>query len=45
MGARIVSLYMQEQSEVERYFRYVAFSYLVGNGDAYLKNCALQYSA
>ena len=44
MGARIVSLYTQDQSEVERYFRYVAFSCLVGNGDAHLKNFALLYS-
>ncbi len=45
MGAKIVSLYTQDQSEVERYFRYVAFSCLVGNGDAHLKNFALLYSA
>ena len=45
MGARIVSLYTQDQSEVERYFRYVAFSCLVGNGDAHLKNFALLYTA
>ncbi|NCB57858.1 MAG: type II toxin-antitoxin system HipA family toxin [Gammaproteobacteria bacterium] len=44
MGAKIVSLFTQDQSEVERYFRYVAFSCLVGNGDAHLKNFALLYS-
>ena len=45
VGAKIVSLFTQDQSEVERYYRYVAFSCLVGNGDAHLKNFALLYSA
>ncbi|WP_313689695.1 type II toxin-antitoxin system HipA family toxin [Pantoea sp.] len=42
-GAKIVSLFTRDQSQVELYWRYVLFSCMVGNGDAHLKNFALVY--
>lgn len=45
IGAKIVSLFTHDQSQVERYWRYVLFSCMVGNGDAHLKNFSLLYSA
>ena len=44
-GAKIVSLFTRDQSQVERYWRYVLFSCMVGNGDAHLKNFSLLYEA
>ncbi|WP_269448072.1 HipA domain-containing protein [Mangrovibacter phragmitis] len=35
---------MTSQTEVETMFRYIVFSCSIGNGDAHLKNFALQYS-
>ncbi|MDE1186328.1 MAG: type II toxin-antitoxin system HipA family toxin [Pantoea sp.] len=44
-GAKIVSLFTRDQSQVELYWRYVLFSCMVGNGDAHLKNFSLVYPA
>ncbi|MFS2225964.1 type II toxin-antitoxin system HipA family toxin [Pantoea sp. B65] len=44
-GAKIVSLFTRDQSQVERYWRYVLFSCMIGNGDAHLKNFSLLYDA
>ena len=44
-GAKIVSLFTRDQSQVELYWRYVLFSCMVGNGDAHLKNFSLLYLA
>lgn len=43
-GAKIVSLFTRDQSQVELYWRYVLFSCMVGNGDAHLKNFSLLYA-
>jgi serine/threonine-protein kinase HipA len=37
-------LYTNSQTEVETMYRYIVFNCLIGNGDAHLKNFALQYS-
>lgn len=37
-------LYTNNPSEVEKMYRYIVFNCLIGNGDAHLKNFALQYS-
>lgn len=42
-GAKIVSHFTQDHSQVERYWRNVVFSCMVGNGDAHLKNFSLLY--
>lgn len=42
-GAKIVSHYTKNYSQVELYWRYVLFSCMVGNGDAHLKNFSLLY--
>ncbi|MCW2488650.1 type II toxin-antitoxin system HipA family toxin [Candidatus Symbiopectobacterium sp. NZEC127] len=44
-GAKIVSHFTQDHSQVERYWRYVVFSCMVGNGDAHLKNFSLLYNS
>ncbi|WP_411360420.1 type II toxin-antitoxin system HipA family toxin [Pseudidiomarina salilacus] len=36
-------LYTNNQAEVEKIYRYIVFNCLIGNGDAHLKNFALQY--
>ncbi|GEM80844.1 type II toxin-antitoxin system HipA family toxin [Vibrio superstes] len=36
-------LYTNDMAEVERMYRYIVFNCLIGNGDAHLKNFALQY--
>lgn len=36
-------LYTNSQAEVEKMYRYIVFNCLIGNGDAHLKNFALQY--
>jgi serine/threonine-protein kinase HipA len=36
-------LYTNDMTEVERMYRYIVFNCLIGNGDAHLKNFALQY--
>ncbi len=38
-------IYTNSQAEVERMYQYIVFNCLIGNGDAHLKNFALQYSA
>lgn len=43
-GAKIVSLFTRDHAQIDRYWRYVLFSCMVGNGDAHLKNFALLYS-
>ena len=37
-------LYTGSVSEVEKMYKYIIFNCLIGNGDAHLKNFALQYS-
>lgn len=37
-------LYTGNINEVEKMYRYIVFNCLIGNGDAHLKNFALQYS-
>lgn len=37
-------LYTDSQTEVEKMYKYIVFNCLIGNGDAHLKNFALQYS-
>ncbi|TMO06401.1 type II toxin-antitoxin system HipA family toxin [Pseudoalteromonas sp. S558] len=37
-------LYTNSQAEVERMYKYIVFTCLIGNGDAHLKNFALQYT-
>ncbi|MCH8493599.1 MAG: type II toxin-antitoxin system HipA family toxin [Idiomarina sp.] len=36
-------LYTNSQTEVEKMYQYIVFNCLIGNGDAHLKNFALQY--
>ncbi|WP_151812273.1 type II toxin-antitoxin system HipA family toxin [Acinetobacter bereziniae] len=36
-------LYTDNPNEVEKMYRYIVFNCLIGNGDAHLKNFALQY--
>ena len=38
-------LYTGSSIEVERMYKYIVFNCLIGNGDAHLKNFALQYSS
>jgi serine/threonine-protein kinase HipA len=38
-------LYTGSQQEVEKIYRYIVFNCLIGNGDAHLKNFALQYDS
>ena len=38
-------LYTGSAAEVEKMYKYIVFNCLIGNGDAHLKNFALQYSA
>ena len=37
-------LYTSSVAEVEKMYKYIVFNCLIGNGDAHLKNFALQYS-
>lgn len=37
-------LYTNSQTEVEKLYTYIVFNCLIGNGDAHLKNFALQYT-
>lgn len=43
MVMKVVKTYIGRQEEVEKVFRYIVHSCLVGNGDAHLKNFAIQY--
>lgn len=38
-------LYTNSQAEVEKIYQYIVFNCLIGNGDAHLKNFALQYTS
>ena len=38
-------LYTASVAEVEKMYKYIVFNCLIGNGDAHLKNFALQYSS
>lgn len=38
-------LYTNSQTEVEKIYHYIVFNCLIGNGDAHLKNFALQYTS
>ena len=38
-------LYTSSVTEVEKMYKYIVFNCLIGNGDAHLKNFALQYSS
>ena len=38
-------LYTGSAAEVEKMYKYIVFNCLIGNGDAHLKNFALQYSS
>ncbi|WP_339673916.1 type II toxin-antitoxin system HipA family toxin [Dasania marina] len=40
---RAIRLYTKSQAQVDAGFRYIVFNCLIGNGDAHLKNFALQY--
>ncbi len=40
---RATHRYTNDMTEVERVYRYIVFNCLIGNGDAHLKNFALQY--
>ena len=43
MLLKAVALYTKNQEEVKKAYRYIVFNCLIGNGDAHLKNFALQY--
>ena len=40
---RAIADFTQSPAEVERGYRYIVFNCLIGNGDAHLKNFAIQY--
>jgi len=40
---KAVAQFTRSHAEVERAYRYIVFSCLIGNGDAHLKNFAVQY--
>lgn len=40
---RAVARFTRSHAEVERAYRYIVFNCLIGNGDAHLKNFAIQY--
>jgi serine/threonine-protein kinase HipA len=44
-AARVVTTYTHSHSELIRFFDYVMFNCLIGNGDAHLKNFALLYKS
>ncbi len=41
---KAVWIYTNSQQELEKAYHYIVFNCLIGNGDAHLKNFALQYS-
>ena len=43
MLLKAVAQFTRSHAEVERAYRYIVFSCLIGNGDAHLKNFAIQY--
>jgi serine/threonine-protein kinase HipA len=40
---KATQLYTKSQQQVDRVYRYILFNCLIGNGDAHLKNFAVQY--
>ncbi len=42
---KAVHIYTNNMAEVEKMYRYIVYNCLIGNGDAHLKNFALQYNA
>lgn len=40
---KAIKLYTKSQAQIELAYRYIVFNCLIGNGDAHLKNFALQY--
>lgn len=42
---RATALFTQSQAEVEKIYKYIVFNCLIGNGDAHLKNFAIQYTS
>lgn len=42
---KAMATFTRSQAEVERGYQYIVFSCLIGNGDAHLKNFAVQYDA
>ena len=42
---KATGVFTNQSSEVTKMFRYIVFNCLIGNGDAHLKNFALQYNA
>ena len=42
---KAVAQFTRSHTEVERAYRYIVFSCLIGNGDAHLKNFAVQYDS
>lgn len=41
---KATEIYTRSPSEVEKMYKYIVFNCLIGNGDAHLKNFALQYT-
>lgn len=41
---KAVAIYTRSQAEVAKAYQYIVFNCLIGNGDAHLKNFALQYA-
>ncbi|WCE29333.1 type II toxin-antitoxin system HipA family toxin [Vibrio sp. SCSIO 43137] len=42
---RATHIYTNSQTEVRKMYQYIVFNCLIGNGDAHLKNFALQYTS
>lgn len=42
---KAIALFTRSQAEIDRGYQYIVFSCLIGNGDAHLKNFAVQYEA
>lgn len=42
---KAIAVFTRSQAEIDRGYQYIVFSCLIGNGDAHLKNFAVQYEA
>ena len=42
---KAIAVFTRSQAEVDRGYQYIVFSCLIGNGDAHLKNFAVQYES
>ena len=42
---KATALFTRSDSEIEKMYKYIVFNCLIGNGDAHLKNFALQYDS